>query len=315
MGISAIVAARNAAKFMRIALLSLQKQLHKDFEVIVVVDPSEDQTAQIAAEFVSNDRRFSLIENKTRQGLSMSRYIGLARANKEHVLFVDADDHLDLNAFSEMESQIGEADVLVYGHYKYRGGRSLPSKNPLAGELDGISATRKLLADYEMRPVLWNKLFKRSLFEGDILVLPPGRFPPSGENLLFLLAPMLRAKKVLCVTDHYYHHRHNHDGLSKAPGLTDRAEGRLLCYEYIGAYLQKKEPSVYQYLMDTIERYKLTLYHDVQRDRLAGLRTYKSYRRRLKKELAACEEKGPFSEGGLYEGKDLKDVLLTFPPR
>ena len=51
------------------------------------------------------------------------------------------------------------------------------------------------------------------------------------------------------------------------------------------------------------------------KSRPAGLRTYKSYRRRLKKELAAYEEKGPFSEGGLYEGKDLKDVLLTFPPR
>ncbi len=310
MGISLIVPARNAARYEKIFLLSVQKQMHGDFEAIVVVDPSDDATLEIARSFETADKRFRVIENKKRMGLSYSRYIGLAASSKSHVLFADCDDYMSLDLFSFAEKAIGDADCLVYGYYDYKGGKNYPGKYGLEGTFDGYGALRKLFAEYELRPVLWNKLFRKDVLRGDLLVLPPGIFPPSGESFLFLLAPLLRCRKVVATKEMYYHYRHSQYGLSRGKEHRNRAYGRLLCEEYAASYLRERSPEGLRALMDAIGRYELTMESDFARDRRAGLNPYKLYRSKVRAEFRRFVKKGPFGPKSLFGERGLEDVLV-----
>jgi glycosyltransferase involved in cell wall biosynthesis len=87
---SIIVPAFNVSKTLPQTLNSLLNQTFEDFEIVVVDDGSNDDTAQIARAFAA-DRRVRLIQQRNR-GLAGARNTGIAKARGEYVGFCDADD-------------------------------------------------------------------------------------------------------------------------------------------------------------------------------------------------------------------------------
>ena len=84
--VSVIIPAYNAAQFLRRAVESVRAQTFTGWEVIVVDDASDDQTALIASE-----RGATVIVNTERQGTSPSRNRGAAAATADILVFVDSD--------------------------------------------------------------------------------------------------------------------------------------------------------------------------------------------------------------------------------
>ena len=86
-GISAIVVARNAERFLRAALQSIFEQTLPPSEVILVDGKSEDATAEIA-------RSFSGVkyELQNELGLANARNQGINSSSGEFIAFLDADD-------------------------------------------------------------------------------------------------------------------------------------------------------------------------------------------------------------------------------
>lgn len=93
--ISIIMPAYNAALFIRDAIMSVLSQSWTNWELIVINDGSNDDTADHVRSFT--DPRIQLIEQQNK-GVSAARNAGLDRAQGELVVFLDADDRLPMNS-------------------------------------------------------------------------------------------------------------------------------------------------------------------------------------------------------------------------
>ena len=109
---SVIVPEHNSAEFMRKGLESIIGQTFTDFELIVVCDACEDNTAEIAREYT--DKVFEI--NMKRCGHARNK--GLDEAQGEWILFMDDDDwFMDENVFQTLADNVGreDEDILAFG--------------------------------------------------------------------------------------------------------------------------------------------------------------------------------------------------------
>ena len=97
MKLSIIVPVYNVEKYLPKCLDSLVNQTYKDIEIICVNDGSSDNSLQVLNEYASQDNRIKVI-NQENLGVSTARNIGIDNATGDYILFVDADDWLELDA-------------------------------------------------------------------------------------------------------------------------------------------------------------------------------------------------------------------------
>ena len=104
--ISAIIAAKNASKYIKEAIESIQKQDIKDIEIIVVCDSCSDNTKQIAEQLgcKTTEVNFSHI-GKTRNA-------GLKEAKGDYILYVDSDDVMEENSISNLYNEFLKDNTL-----------------------------------------------------------------------------------------------------------------------------------------------------------------------------------------------------------
>ncbi len=111
--LSVIIPLYNKEKYIAATITSVLHQSFVDFEVVVINDGSTDNS-RLIVEGIS-DTRVRLID-KLNEGVSATRNRGVLEAKGEYVMFLDADDVLLPNAFSEFERMMQESkgcDVLV----------------------------------------------------------------------------------------------------------------------------------------------------------------------------------------------------------
>ena len=89
--ISVVVPARNAGRYIRRTLESALNQTHRAFEIIVVDDGSEDETAAIVTEMAGREPRIRLIRTQ-KIGVSAARNLAIAAACSDLIATLDADD-------------------------------------------------------------------------------------------------------------------------------------------------------------------------------------------------------------------------------
>ena len=120
MTVSVIVPTRDYGRYLERAIGSLRRQVHADWECIVVDDGSSDGTEEIVTALAGSDRRIAYLRQAA-GGPSAARNAGLAAASGEFVQFLDADDFLGPRKLShqvDVFSEHPEADI-VYGGVRY----------------------------------------------------------------------------------------------------------------------------------------------------------------------------------------------------
>ena len=89
--VSIIIPAYNAAATIGETLRCVTAQSHRNLDIIVVDDGSDDATARIVAEHAGADGRIRLV-SKNNGGVASARNLGVAKARSDILAFVDADD-------------------------------------------------------------------------------------------------------------------------------------------------------------------------------------------------------------------------------
>lgn len=100
--VSVIIPAFNAAETLRTALGSVQGQSFRRWEAVVVDDGSKDCTAGIVASLALGDGRIRYHKSPSNRGPSAARNAGLAKAEGEYVMFLDADDWIGKDHISRL---------------------------------------------------------------------------------------------------------------------------------------------------------------------------------------------------------------------
>ena len=90
--ISFVVTSYNKQQYLNQFITSIQNQLIKEFEIIIIDDFSNDNSTKIINEKIKTDKRLKLIQNQKNMGSLYGRSIGVIHSKGEYIIFVDSDD-------------------------------------------------------------------------------------------------------------------------------------------------------------------------------------------------------------------------------
>ena len=169
---SVIIPVYNVENYLPRCIDSLLTQNYSDLEILLIDNGSKDQSGQICEDYADQFSNITAyhIPNK---GVSSARNFGLAKAKGEFICFVDADDYLVGNLFSDVENQLdSELDLLVFSYYNSieknlseiaRSVNILPIKGK-KDKSEFIALFRELFL-MDMMYTVWNKIYRREFLE------------------------------------------------------------------------------------------------------------------------------------------------------
>ena len=100
-----------------------------DFEIIVVDDGSQDDTAVIVQNLSQTTPQLRLVQHPQNRGYGAAVFSGLTNASKDLIFFTDADRQFDLREIRKLLDEVDSADLIV-GYRK-------PRRDPFMRRLNG----------------------------------------------------------------------------------------------------------------------------------------------------------------------------------
>ena len=110
---SVIIPAYNAEATIERCLQNLLKQKREDVEIIVINDGSTDKTSDIINSIAVSNKNVICLHQANR-GVSNARNHGLLHASGTYITFVDSDDWVSEEYFSELDKMAPEADLCYF---------------------------------------------------------------------------------------------------------------------------------------------------------------------------------------------------------
>ena len=164
--LSIIVPIHNSGQYVDFCIQSIREQAFTDFELILVNDGSTDSSGGIIERHASEDSRIIVLTNHQASGNpGTPRNQALAIAKGEYVGFVDSDDWINRDFYSELMKMALEhdADIAFSGGFHNHESNGQVSKRVYSTEgFDEPTSSRFKTHDSFM---IWDKVFKRSMLE------------------------------------------------------------------------------------------------------------------------------------------------------
>ena len=111
--LSVIVPIYNTEKYLRECLESVKNQTYTNLEIICIDGSSTDNSLQVIEDFVQKDSRFKLVKSKPLE-ISDIRNIGLDNATGDYITFVDSDDFIEPETYTQALKYIDSADFVCF---------------------------------------------------------------------------------------------------------------------------------------------------------------------------------------------------------
>lgn len=200
--ISIIVPIYNVEVYLRKCLDSIVNQTYKNLEIILVDDGSLDNCGRICDEYATNDERIKVI-HKQNGGVSSARNAGLEIATGEYIGWVDSDDWIELDMFEYLvkNAQTYKADITVCSRIEQYETKSIFRGWQQVEIYNTEQALELLLQDSLMQNYLWDKLWRRELFDG--IAFPEGR---TFEDVAIAHELFIKAKSIICLPEAKYNY-------------------------------------------------------------------------------------------------------------
>lgn len=207
--LSIIVPVYNSEKYLDRCINSILAQTFTDFEVILVDDGSIDQSGKICDKYAQKDCRIIVIHQDNR-GVSAARNVGLKIAKGRYITFVDSDDYIEEEMYQKMITILENDSVdLVICGFQYIDNNNRIVKNNMSLEKGKQKLEKRelLLHTVGLRNrmyfgVLWNKVFKRSVVNGEKFEEKISFF----EDWLFLLSCYIKCNSAIIISQSFYHY-------------------------------------------------------------------------------------------------------------
>lgn len=163
--ISIIVPVYNTGNLLNRCIQSVLTQEYENFEILIVDDGSDHETASICDELGKTDDRIKVI-HKSNNGQLHSRVFGIQHSAGTYIMFLDSDDYLCENAFSIIVKCISDYDfdLLFFGFQRVKNEKTVFTSER---EIDApiiISDKRELYLKVLLSSsynAMWRKVIKR----------------------------------------------------------------------------------------------------------------------------------------------------------
>ena len=112
-----VLSGYDTAPFLPKAISSIAEQSFKDFEAILYIEESNDNSLEIAQAAAERDNRFIAVSRPKSGACATTRNYGIDNARGEYLVVIDGDDWLLPGMFEALDKKIsglGEVDVLAF---------------------------------------------------------------------------------------------------------------------------------------------------------------------------------------------------------
>lgn len=206
--LSIIIPTYNAENYLLEAIGSVKNQSigFENIELILVDDNSSDNTKSILEELNAKYENVKTIFLEENSGSpSKPRNIGIKNASSEYIMFLDNDDSYQGDFCEKMYSTIvsNDVDIVSCRNYDICGEKinkyhSILDKKDKFIYLNSIEEDTSLLSTTAM--LIWNKIYKKSLFLKNDIQFPEGTLY---EDVYFNLQAYINAHGIIYLNDYY----------------------------------------------------------------------------------------------------------------
>ncbi len=239
--ISLIIPVYNVEKYLPKCLDSVINQTYKQIEIIIIDDGSTDNSGILCDEYALRDNRIIVIHQPNR-GVSSARNTGLDIAKGEYVMFVDSDDYVE-PTFCEKPLTIAikeHVDIVSFGYFKIGNKTTTVKKTYNPRIVQASEAIKQLIImDDVVHGFVWNKFYKRTLFEH--VRFSVGRtFEDQGVNYLLFHY----AQRVFISDEILYHYCRRDNSISRQYYLPVSIINRFDFWHERLIFIQKYYPEI-----------------------------------------------------------------------
>jgi glycosyltransferase involved in cell wall biosynthesis len=228
--VSIIIPAYNVEQYIEGCLSSLLKQdlATADYEIIIVIDGSPDNSKVIAQEFAAQHANILVFEQEN-QGVSVARNRGLDTATGKYIAFVDPDDSLHPGALSKIlqVAENSELDILYLSLESIdETGKLLEHKEKCGTDgvvLDGFTHPRRtFLSTLYRRDIIGSTRFVKGITRG--------------QDTVFNVMVQANAKRCSYCSIPYYKYLKRTDSSRQFVGTEKNFQSCLLAIESINSF-------------------------------------------------------------------------------
>lgn len=216
--LSIIIPVYNAEDYLEQCLDSILAQTFTDFEVLLIDDGATDTSPAICERYAAKDARFRLF-HKENGGHVVARQYIFPYARGTYVTFIDNDDWIDPSMYEKMCGAAKDtgADMVCCGHFAATPEKNIENaefcapgfydKQALETQIYPHMLYHGSFFHFGISPMIWNKLFRRTLLEKHFFQVPPST--KLGEDALPAYSCLLDANSVYFFKECFYYYRSN----------------------------------------------------------------------------------------------------------
>ena len=227
--ITVIINVYNGEKTIKRCLDSIINQTYNFIEILIINDGSTDNSLKIIELY--KDKRIKIINQKNK-GLPVSRNIAIKKARGNYIYFVDQDDYIKEDTIEYLYNNSLKYDADISTCKTNIENNKKSKRKEKIKVLSSYDMLKKILIESNRENTLWNKLYKKSLFNS---IECSGKII---DDIGTTYKLVLKSKKiVLSNQDKYYYNR-----ISSSMSLNKSFEYKKDLYqESLKRYLFLKE--------------------------------------------------------------------------
>lgn len=256
--ISIIIPIFNVKDYLKRCIESVQVQTHSNIEIILVDDGSWDGSSEICDQYRTIDSRVKVIHQKN-SGISAARNSGMHISNGEYIAFVDSDDYLHIDFLKILLNCAleNEAEISVCSFIKVYQNHEVAINNRVEKKLfSNVGALKDVLSYPSTCDVMvWNKLYKKSLFIDHLIEFPVGKIY---EDTFIIYRLLYAANKVAFINLPLYYYLQRRGSIMHSSFNVQNFDMLEAANETV-AWVDKFEPSLDQMVRGYRLRFQITL--------------------------------------------------------
>lgn len=231
MKLSIIIPVYNAQKYLEKCLETVLACPSSEMECILINDGSRDASINICREFAKKDSRFIVIDKKN-EGVSVARNTGMVYATGIYILFLDADDYIDIRKWEQILRVIEEGyDFISFSYYTlYENGVVVEERFPIDDvESTDVQIVRQILVASASLNTCWGKLMRREIIVNNRITFKKGL--RTGEDTVFIMDYFRKAFTYLIRNESILYYRQHEESVMHSMNMNAKLDDFEMVYD------------------------------------------------------------------------------------